>query len=261
MPQIVLRDAITKAFGLASNTVKENKLRKQINKQRVSKQQINKAPLRIKAKQLTVTKLTDKPKVDRHKINRSADNQDSVSQSHLGKPSHSSNHSSNLSPNLSSNLSQSNSKQLNFSQSDLSGGFFCQAKSPLQMTVCGLNHFNITASKALIEEVKQFYTEVVGLKLGPRAHLDHDGYWLYAGAMPIVHLSIASNMLPISEGAKGYFNHISLSCVGLKRAIAKMEDTHTPYRLIQLPDIHQTQLFITDPASTGVELTFFDESL
>ncbi len=130
-----------------------------------------------------------------------------------------------------------------------------------QMCVSGLNHFNISAPEELIEQVKQFYTDVIGLALGPRASLDHEGYWLYAGCTPIVHLSIRMETPAASSIQKGYFNHISLSCVGLRSAIAKMLATQTPYRLIQLPDIHQTQLFVTDPAGIGVELTFFNESL
>ena len=159
------------------------------------------------------------------------------------------------------NVSKTSCELFSFNQVDFSGAPICQSVNSQKMTVCGLNHFNITASRVLIEQVKQFYTEVVGLELGPRAHLNHDGYWLYAGAMPIVHLSVAGNMEPVLRDAKGYFNHISLSCVGLKSAIAKMKATQTPYRLIQLLDIHQTQLFITDPAGTGVELTFFNEAL
>lgn len=128
---------------------------------------------------------------------------------------------------------------------------------PLQ--VLGLNHFNITASPALIEQVKRFYIDVIGLTIGPRAHLDHQGYWLYAGEVPILHLSACRSVSPVTIIQKGYFNHISLSCVGLTQAISKMLATATPYRIIELSDIHQTQLFLTDPAGIGVELTFFNE--
>ena len=148
--------------------------------------------------------------------------------------------------------------------SPISGPYFseacCQSQVAQQMGVLGLNHFNISASYALIEQVKQFYIDVVGLRLGARAQLDHKGYWLYAGYSPIVHLSVREGATAASHAKKGYFNHISLSCVGLKSAIAKLQETHTPHRLIELPDICQTQLFITDPAGTGVELTFFNES-
>lgn len=150
--------------------------------------------------------------------------------------------------------------QYNLSEFRLSGPS-CESPKPNLMSVCGLNHFNITASRALIEQVKHFYTAVIGLKLGPRAQLANDGYWLYAGRMPIVHLSVQPGMATSLKMPKGYFNHISLSCVGLERAIAKMNATQTPYRLIQLPDIHQTQIFVTDPAGIGVELTFSNESL
>lgn len=68
--------------------------------------------------------------------------------------------------------------------------FRCQPRDARQMCVSGLNHFNISASADLIEKVKRFYVDVIGLALGPRAHLDHEGYWLYAGCTPIVHLSI-----------------------------------------------------------------------
>lgn len=138
----------------------------------------------------------------------------------------------------------------------------CQPRDAKQMCVSGLNHFNISASRELIERVKRFYTDIIGLALGPRAHLDHDGYWLYAGYTPIVHLSVRIGAISNAQNnvQKGYFNHISLGCVGLEGAIAKMIATQTPYRLIQLPDIHQTQLFVTDPADIGVELTFFNES-
>jgi len=138
------------------------------------------------------------------------------------------------------------------------------AAEPMQarpLQVLGLNHFNITASPALIEQVRRFYLDVIGLTIGPRAHLDHEGYWLYAGEVPILHLSACRKVSSVTTTQKGYFNHISLSCVGLTAAIAKMLATGTPYRMIQLSDIHQTQLFLTDPAGIGVELTFFNESL
>lgn len=124
--------------------------------------------------------------------------------------------------------------------------------------VTGLNHFNITASTALIEQVKQFYRDVLGLAVGPRAHLDHSGYWLYAGDSPILHLSACPDLEDSTVTCRGFFNHISLSCTGLQATIARLVATETPYRVSQLLDLGQTQLFITDPAGIGVELTFFE---
>jgi hypothetical protein len=145
---------------------------------------------------------------------------------------------------------------------------------PRPMEVSGLNHFNITASPALVEQLKSFYVNVIGLTVGPRALLDHDGFWLYAGELSIVHLSArqqstcqqsigrntaettTAKEVPLVEGC---FNHISLSCVGLAAALEKMVAMEIPYTISEVLDFGQTQLFIQDPAGIGVELTFSNE--
>ena len=129
------------------------------------------------------------------------------------------------------------------------------------MAVTGLNHFNITASPALIEKVKQFYQHVIGLTVGPRAELNHGGYWLYAGAQPILHLSARSELRQDQGGGKCLFNHISLSCVGLQATVSKLLAIGVPHQISELSDLGQTQIFMVDPAGIGVELTFCDETL
>jgi hypothetical protein len=138
------------------------------------------------------------------------------------------------------------------------------------MEVSGLNHFNITASPALVEQLKSFYVNVIGLTVGPRALLDHDGFWLYAGELSIVHLSArqqstcqqsigrntaettTAKEVPLVEGC---FNHISR----LAAALEKMVAMEIPYTISEVLDFGQTQLFIQDPAGIGVELTFSNE--
>ena len=128
------------------------------------------------------------------------------------------------------------------------------------LRVLSLNHINISASPALIEKVKCFYTDIVGLTVGPRARLDHEGYWLYAGHLPILHLSARVGL--VEEGKqKGRLNHVSLGCVGLMGAIAKLRETGTPYKIVNVADTGQTQLFLQDPAGISIELTFFNESV
>ncbi len=136
--------------------------------------------------------------------------------------------------------------------------------------VLGLNHFNITASPALVEQLKSFYVEVIGLTVGPRAQLDHGGFWLYAGESAILHLSArqqsccqqstydiaTSTETPRREGC---FNHISLSCTGLASTVKRLIALKIPYRIAEVPDFGQTQIFIHDPAGIGVELTFLNE--
>ena len=56
------------------------------------------------------------------------------------------------------------------------------------MGVLAFNHFNIRAPKPLLEEVRTFYVDVVGLAEGFRPAVPVPGYWLYLEALPILHL-------------------------------------------------------------------------
>ena len=54
------------------------------------------------------------------------------------------------------------------------------------MALNGLNHYTIRPAD--LERTKDFYTEVLGLEIGYRPPLGFDGYWLYCGGQPTVHL-------------------------------------------------------------------------
>jgi len=49
-----------------------------------------------------------------------------------------------------------------------------------------LDHVNIRTRQLSV--VRAFYTDVLGLKDGPRPPFGHPGAWLYAGDRPVVHL-------------------------------------------------------------------------
>ena len=54
-----------------------------------------------------------------------------------------------------------------------------------------LDHINIRAPRDLIEQVKDFYGELLGMVEGPRPDFDSEGYWLYAGEKALIHLSVS----------------------------------------------------------------------
>ena len=56
------------------------------------------------------------------------------------------------------------------------------------MGVLAFNHFNIRAPRALLEEVKHFYLNVIGLEEGFRPDVPIHGYWLYLEELPVLHL-------------------------------------------------------------------------
>ena len=54
------------------------------------------------------------------------------------------------------------------------------------MVVSRLQHVNIRCSDAVAS--RNFYVTLMGLKEGPRPPFESQGYWLYAGSEPVVHL-------------------------------------------------------------------------
>lgn len=49
------------------------------------------------------------------------------------------------------------------------------------MKILELDHYNLSAPRELLERLRVFYTETVGLTVGYRPSFQKFGYWLYAG--------------------------------------------------------------------------------
>jgi catechol 2,3-dioxygenase-like lactoylglutathione lyase family enzyme len=131
------------------------------------------------------------------------------------------------------------------------------------MNTVGLNHFNITAPSELLEKVRDFYVEVVGLVVGDRPGFRRKGFWLYAGNEPIVHLTACDedNARASAQSRLTFFDHIAFSCKGLSEVIERLKRLNVPYEVVEISSLGQVQLFVRDPARVGVELNFVNESL
>ena len=126
------------------------------------------------------------------------------------------------------------------------------------MGVRGLNHFNITAPADLIERVRDFYVEVIGLSVGDRPGFRREGFWLYAGAEPLVHLTTSDDAR--ATAARSTFDHVAFSCEGLREFVERLERAGVEYESDEVASLNQTQLFLRDPAGVGLELNFEGES-
>ena len=122
------------------------------------------------------------------------------------------------------------------------------------MFVSGLDHYNLCAPRTLLDELCEFYRNVVGLELGERPSFAEFGYWLYAGGDPVLHLSEADS--PRADTRNAGFNHAAFRCTdyaGTKRHLIKHG---IEYRVARVPGTGIVQLFISDPAGNGIELNF-----
>src|SRR5271170_2208369 len=96
-----------------------------------------------------------------------------------------------------------------------------------------LEHFTLACSD--LERTRAFYCDVLGLRAGPRPQLPFDGYWLYCGDQPVVHLGGADDIKRISgradHGAStGALDHIAFRGREAAATIASLKDYGIAYR-------------------------------
>jgi len=120
------------------------------------------------------------------------------------------------------------------------------------MAVVGLDHYALLCTDP--DRTTRFYSEVVGLKVGPRPALSFPGVWLYAGEQPIVHIIFGKN-IPTKE--TGAVDHLAFVAKGnLEETFATLTKNNVEFthRVIERTGV--TQVFFRDPDNVGVELNF-----
>ena len=124
------------------------------------------------------------------------------------------------------------------------------------MPVLGFNHYNLRCDRALMEQLKEFYVDVVGLQLGSRPQLTSFGYWLYAGKKDVLHLSEAKPKEGRQTNIPTTFDHVAFTATDYAGTVARLERLGVKYRLREISDASQRQIFFSDPAGNGIELNF-----
>lgn len=124
------------------------------------------------------------------------------------------------------------------------------------MGVLALDHYNLRAPRAMLDRLRDWYRDAIGLEVGERPPFRFHGYWLYAGARPILHLSEASAGEEHPVPGAGTFDHVAFTCSGLPAMRERLDALRIPYRIADVPLTRQRQIFLADPAGNGVELNF-----
>ncbi|GGD78745.1 VOC family protein [Lacimicrobium alkaliphilum] len=124
------------------------------------------------------------------------------------------------------------------------------------MNIKHIDHINIAAPEALLDKVLHFYVSILGLKVGNRPDFSRPGYWLYAADKPVVHLIENAEKQPCENSC---LDHFAFRATGLNATKAWLEANNVKYRQAKVEALQQTQLFLTDPAGNGVELSFLAE--
>lgn len=127
------------------------------------------------------------------------------------------------------------------------------------MPVLGFSHYNLRAPRPLLDALRDFYVEVVGLQPGPRPPFRSFGYWLYAGGEAVLHLSEAAPGEQRRAEGGTTFDHAAFRCADLPACERRLAERGIAFERAEVPRMGQRQLFLTDPAGNGVELNFASE--
>ena len=124
------------------------------------------------------------------------------------------------------------------------------------MAVLSLEHFNLNPTD--IDETVEFYTKVVGFELGPRPDFDIPGVWLYAGKVPVIHVSIRDDDTP--EGS-ARVHHVAFRVSDMGGHVKRLEEAGIPYGGQKVPGRPMSQVFFDDPNGVRIELNHADGPL
>ncbi len=120
----------------------------------------------------------------------------------------------------------------------------------------GLNHYNLRSDPETMEALKEFYTKIVGLKLGFRPPFKSNGYWLYAGNKDILHLSETKNEEKKDHHVNSTFDHMAFSAEDIEKFSEKLKANNIDFYYREVPEIGTKQIFFKDIVGNGIELIF-----
>ncbi len=123
------------------------------------------------------------------------------------------------------------------------------------MPVQSINHINIAVPQPLMQQVRDFYVEALGLQDRPRERGGLSGHWLYGGGAPLIHLMLPRDGATAVQGSAA-IDHFALTCTDLEAMKAGLDRADVPYREREALQEGFVQLFVTDPAGIRVELNF-----
>ena len=126
--------------------------------------------------------------------------------------------------------------------------------------ICGINHYNLRAAPEIIEKLKNFYIEIVGLTLSHRPPFKNGGYWLYANEKDVLHLSFSKNGITNELHVSSTFDHMAFTAENEIDHINVLKENNIDYIIREVPEIGTRQIFFKDPAGNGIELIFSNDS-
>jgi len=129
-----------------------------------------------------------------------------------------------------------------------------------------LDHYSIRTTN--LDATRVFYTEMLGLEIGPRPTFPFPGVWLYQGGAAVVHVVGIDPNDPAGladylgdrgledQPGTGAIDHVAFLCGGIDAMRARFKAAGIATRERQVPSLDLQQIFLEDPNGVTIELNF-----
>jgi catechol 2,3-dioxygenase-like lactoylglutathione lyase family enzyme len=128
-----------------------------------------------------------------------------------------------------------------------------------------IEHFLLQTSD--MEATREWYTNVLGMRVGPSPDFKFPVFWLYIGDKDVIH--VCEGGAGVSENRKKYLgqhsqatsgsgvvDHIAFRATGLRDMIAHLKKLKVDFNQRQVDDQGLYQLFMFDPNGVKIELNY-----
>ena len=140
------------------------------------------------------------------------------------------------------------------------------------MPLTKIAHYSIRSLD--LEATRMFYTDVMGLTVGPRPPFKFPGLWLYNGSHEsyenaVVHIIgidpndpqglkdyLGDRDLDSLKNGTGTFDHIAFTATDVAGMLTHLKKQAVPFRERTVPDLNLHQLFLDDPSGVVIELNY-----
>jgi len=133
------------------------------------------------------------------------------------------------------------------------------------MPLAYMEHFLIQTAD--LEATKDWWVNVLGMRVGPSPDFKFPVYWLYIGERDVLHLTqgganVSQNRMAYlgqqsqAEQGSGVVDHIGFRATGLDETIERLNALGIAFKERQVNDQGLYQLFLFDPNGVKVELNF-----
>lgn len=122
------------------------------------------------------------------------------------------------------------------------------------MKIGKLDHVNVRTNR--LQDMKDWYADVLGMEAGFRPDFPFDGAWLYAGDTAAVHLVDVSEEAGAGSEVPLKLEHFAFSATGSTAFEEKLKARGLDYKTFELTKINIIQFNVWDPDGNHIHVDF-----